>query len=138
MIEECGAMPDLEDKEGEVRISFQVKITDLPTRDRPRYTKLPSKDILKSSNTFYQTRQMFTPRTLMDGPLSTMLAPRYLLLQLPFLHSYCDSKGYLDVVRWLCEIGGAATELDGIRGVDMRSKGGWTPLSENQCSCLSS
>lgn len=39
-------------------------------------------------------------------------------------------KGYLDIVRWLCERGGAAESVDGVHGVDMRSKGGWTPLSE--------
>ncbi|KAF8341513.1 ankyrin repeat-containing domain protein [Cantharellus anzutake] len=48
------------------------------------------------------------------------------------LHNAC-SKGYLDVVRWLCDSGGAADtyERDGKsgRGVDMKSKGGWTPLS---------
>ncbi|KAL5508001.1 hypothetical protein ACEPAH_5619 [Sanghuangporus vaninii] len=38
------------------------------------------------------------------------------------------SKGYLDIVRWLCEVAGAAGEVDGVRGVDARSKGGWTPL----------
>ncbi|EEB92332.1 hypothetical protein MPER_09176, partial [Moniliophthora perniciosa FA553] len=43
------------------------------------------------------------------------------------LHNAC-SKGYLDIVRWLCEVGGAANQLNGVRGVDMRSKGGWTPL----------
>ncbi|KAF9263528.1 hypothetical protein L218DRAFT_901696, partial [Marasmius fiardii PR-910] len=43
------------------------------------------------------------------------------------LHNAC-SKGYLDIVRWLCEKGGAATEIDGVRGIDIRSKGGWTPL----------
>ncbi|KAJ7047492.1 ankyrin repeat-containing domain protein, partial [Mycena alexandri] len=43
------------------------------------------------------------------------------------LHNAC-SKGYLDIVRWLCESGGAAEEHDGVRGVDSRSKGGWTPL----------
>jgi ankyrin repeat protein len=44
------------------------------------------------------------------------------------LHNAC-SKGYLDVVRWLCEDGNATSEVDGVRGVDARSKGGWTPLS---------
>jgi hypothetical protein len=39
-------------------------------------------------------------------------------------------KGYLDIVRWLCEQGGAAVPVNGVRGVDTRSKGGWTPLSE--------
>ena len=39
------------------------------------------------------------------------------------------SKGYLDIVRWLCEHGGAAKHVDGVPGVDVRSNGGWTPLS---------
>ncbi|KAF7433187.1 hypothetical protein PC9H_005136 [Pleurotus ostreatus] len=43
------------------------------------------------------------------------------------LHNAC-SKGYLDIVRWLCEDGGASSEVDGARGIDVRSKGGWTPL----------
>ena len=47
------------------------------------------------------------------------------------LHNAC-SKGYLDIVRWLCESGGAAEEIDGVPGVDVRSKGGWTPLSEHK------
>ncbi|KAI0650620.1 FYVE zinc finger-domain-containing protein [Trametes meyenii] len=37
-------------------------------------------------------------------------------------------QGYLDIVRWLCEHGGATSEVDGAPGVDVRSKGGWTPL----------
>lgn len=37
----------------------------------------------------------------------------------------------MDIVRWLCEHGGASSEVDGVRGVDVRSKGGWTPLSKN-------
>jgi len=47
------------------------------------------------------------------------------------LHNAC-SKGYLDIVRWLCESGGAAEEVDGVSGVDVRSKGGWTPLSKSK------
>lgn len=43
---------------------------------------------------------------------------------------YFLQQGYLDVVRWLCEDGGAASQSDSIRGVDIRSKGGWTPLSK--------
>ena len=39
-------------------------------------------------------------------------------------------KGYLDIVRWLCEQWGAAAPVNGVPGVDTRSKGGWTPLSE--------
>ena len=43
----------------------------------------------------------------------------------------CD-KGYLDIVRWLCESGGATSEIEGAPGVDVRSKGGWTPLSKSR------
>lgn len=49
------------------------------------------------------------------------------------LHNAC-SKGYLDIVRFLCEKAGAAEvsphDPGGVRGVDKKSKGGWTPLSE--------
>lgn len=38
-------------------------------------------------------------------------------------------QGYLDIVRWLCEHGDAASNVDGVRGIDIKSKGGWTPLS---------
>lgn len=46
------------------------------------------------------------------------------------LHNAC-SKGYLDIVRYLCEKASAAEPPhDGApRGVDQKSKGGWTPLS---------
>lgn len=46
-------------------------------------------------------------------------------------------QGYLDIVRWLCESGGAADSHDGVRGVDARSKGGWTPLSKSPYLVLS-
>lgn len=45
----------------------------------------------------------------------------------------CDTnhqQGYLDIVRWLCELGGAHAEFNGAPGVDIRSRGGWTPLSK--------
>jgi hypothetical protein len=51
------------------------------------------------------------------------------------LHNAC-SKGYLDIVRWLCEYGGAAGEIDAAPGVDVRSKGGWTPLSKAETPCM--
>ncbi len=41
-----------------------------------------------------------------------------------------NSKGYLDIVRYLCESGGAISRSDGSSGVDVRSKDGWTPLSK--------
>jgi len=51
-------------------------------------------------------------------------------------------QGYLDVVRWLCESGGAAavteTTAGSVRGVDRKaSSGGWTPLMVcmNQTHC---
>ncbi|KAH9994110.1 FYVE zinc finger-domain-containing protein [Russula compacta] len=47
-----------------------------------------------------------------------------LLCHLP----HTSRKGYLDIVRWLCEYGGAAASVNGVPGVDTRSKGGWTPL----------
>lgn len=45
------------------------------------------------------------------------------------LHNAC-SGGYLDIVRWICESGGAAKEIDGVPGVDVRNKAGLTPLSK--------
>lgn len=51
-----------------------------------------------------------------------------ILAALMFYRYVC--QGYLDIVRWLCEIGGATHEVGRSRGVDMQSKGGWTPLSE--------
>jgi ankyrin repeat protein len=46
-------------------------------------------------------------------------------------------QGYLDIVRFMCESAGAADQLESddeqtVRGVDIRSKGGWTPLSESR------
>jgi hypothetical protein len=54
-------------------------------------------------------------------------------ISLPVLpHPTTLRKGYLDIVRWLCERGGAAeASVNGEHGVDTRSKGGWTPLSES-------
>lgn len=48
------------------------------------------------------------------------------------LHNAC-SKGYLDIVRFLCDHGtvrNAESHHDSASGVDQKSKGGWTPLSE--------
>ena len=41
------------------------------------------------------------------------------------------SKGYLDIVQWLCEEGGAASATDTGRGIDTPNKVGWTPLSNS-------
>ncbi|KAG9011134.1 hypothetical protein FRB90_007454 [Tulasnella sp. 427] len=103
LVENCGAMTDLEDKEGETALhkaslnghinvikyllSVEVEKADVHVQDADGWTAL---------------------------------------------HNAC-SKGYLDIVRYLCESAGAADipphdAEAGIRGVDRKSKGGWTPL----------
>ncbi|KAG8901712.1 hypothetical protein FRC00_005116 [Tulasnella sp. 408] len=103
VVENCGAMTDLEDKEGETALhkaslnghinvlkyllSLEIEKADVHAQDADGWTAL---------------------------------------------HNAC-SKGYLDIVRFLCENAGAADvpphDADaGIRGVDRKSKGGWTPL----------
>jgi hypothetical protein len=69
-------------------------------------------------------------KMLMVGRLYITHVPRYANSLLLFRNPTTLRKGYLDIVRWLCERGGAAESVDGVHGVDMRSKGGWTPLSE--------
>jgi hypothetical protein len=67
----------------------------------------------------------------MVGRLYITRALRYANHPLVFFYNPTTlRKGYLDIVRWLFERGGAAESVDGVHGVDMRSKGGWTPLSE--------
>ena len=66
--------------------------------------------------------------TALHNACSKVSLPRH-----PNSYSYANSQttqqGYLDIVRWLCEHGGASSVVDGVRGVDARSKDGWTPLS---------
>ncbi len=69
-------------------------------------------------------------KTLMVGRLYITRALRYANCPLVLGNPTTLRKGYLDIVQWLCEQGGAAGSVDGVHGVDMRSKGGWTPLSE--------
>ncbi|KAF5370028.1 hypothetical protein D9758_001168 [Tetrapyrgos nigripes] len=91
LVEECGAITDMEDKEGEASaLNGHLHVI--------KYL-LPDKADVHVRDA--------------DGWTA--------------LHNAC-SKGYLDIVRWLCEHGGATTEVAGARGVDARSKGGWTPL----------
>lgn len=103
LVENCGAMTDLEDKEGETALhkaslnghisvlkyllSLEIEKADVHAQDADGWTAL---------------------------------------------HNAC-SKGYLDIVRFLCESAGAADvpphDADsGVRGVDRKSRGGWTPL----------
>jgi ankyrin repeat protein len=67
------------------------------------------------------------------GRLCITLAPRYAISISARPLPHILRQGYLDIVRWLCEQGGAATSVNGVRGVDARSKGGWTPLSRLSC-----
>jgi hypothetical protein len=69
-------------------------------------------------------------KMLMVGRLYITRALRYANRLLVFRNPTTLRKGYLDIVLWLCECGGAAESVDGVHGVDIRSKGGWTPLSE--------
>jgi hypothetical protein len=69
-------------------------------------------------------------KTMMGGQLCTMPVPRYVSVETVCSFSHVQ-QGYLDIVRWLCEHGGAAASHDGTPGVDVRSKGGWTPLSKS-------
>jgi hypothetical protein len=41
-------------------------------------------------------------------------------------------QGYLDIVKYLCDKGGATAPVDDVPGVDVRSKDGWTPLSKHR------
>jgi len=66
----------------------------------------------------------------MDGLLCTMPVQRCnhsISVKRHWLN--CYRQGYLDIVKYLCEKGGAANSIDGVRGVDVRSKDGYTPLS---------
>ena len=69
-------------------------------------------------------------KMLMVGRLYITRVLRYANRRRVFRNPITLRKGYLEIVRWLCEQGGAAEYVDGVHGVDMRSKGGWTPLSE--------
>ncbi|KAF8314700.1 hypothetical protein DL93DRAFT_2097093 [Clavulina sp. PMI_390] len=104
LIEDCGAMADLEDKEGETGLHKAALNGHF--------------DIVKYVlNLPLGKADVHAP----DGDGYTAL------------HNAC-SKGYLDVVRYLCEECGACDYVhsaDGetlTPGVDLKSKGGWTPL----------
>jgi hypothetical protein len=79
VIEECGAMPDMEDKEGEVNTLYSCAfcLTALIRFYRLLYTSLHSMVTCLLFHTFYLTERTYTARTPMDGPHYTMLVPRY-------------------------------------------------------------
>lgn len=97
VVEDCGAMPDMEDKEGETAVHKAALNGHL---------KVVQYLLPERADVHCQDADGWTA-----------------------LHNAC-SKGYLDIVRWLCESGGAAETIDDVPGVDVRSKGGWTPLSK--------
>ena len=74
---------------------------------------------------------MFMLQMPMDGQLCIMHHPKCVLLPIIDFDLFLNqtSKGYLNIVQWLCEEGGAASATDTGRGIDIRSKVGWTPLS---------
>ncbi len=106
-------MPDLEDKEGEVR------------------------SLCFSHRCHTQSFQTALHKASLNGhlPIVSYLLPDKADVHAKdddgwtALHNAC-SKGYLDILRCICENGGADFDSDGTRRVDARSKGGWTPLSQ--------
>ncbi|KAH7105458.1 hypothetical protein BKA62DRAFT_612996 [Auriculariales sp. MPI-PUGE-AT-0066] len=103
VIEDCGAVTDLEDREGETALHKAALQGNL--------------EIVKYL------------LNLRDGRADVHATDRD---GWTALHNAC-SKGYLDIVKWLCENGGAATvppsDTKSVRGVDRKaSSGGWTPL----------
>lgn len=77
------------------------------------------------------------PATQMDGHHFTMPLLRY-EFTLPayyIVSEQLDPQGYLDIVKWLCEKGGAAEVASSengrpVTGINRKSVGGWTPLSQ--------
>ncbi|KAJ3517969.1 hypothetical protein NLJ89_g163 [Agrocybe chaxingu] len=112
LIEECGAMPDLEDREGETALhkaalNGHISIiqyllprkADVHARDGDGWTALHN----ACSKVCYGALRLVSVLMVI-------------------------TKGYLDIVRWLCEKGGATSTVGDVPGVDIRSKDGWTPL----------
>jgi hypothetical protein len=131
VVEGCGAIPDLEDREGEVSgvtvHPCSLRVTNFV---RPPYIKLLYTVDWKLSSFWSQRTRMSMHKTPTVGLRCIMHAPRYVARFLLYPLPPTFRKGYLDIVRWLCERGGAAESVNGVPGVDTRSKGGWTPLSE--------
>jgi ankyrin repeat protein len=100
VIECTGAIADIEDKEGETALHKAALNGHLPVVEY----------LISSAGADVHTQ---------DGDGWTPL------------HNAC-SKGYLDIVRYLCNHGATQVNNDShatSSGVDVKSKGGWTPLS---------
>lgn len=76
VVEDCGAIPDIEDREGEVRLFVMGPLTCVHIYSRRHCIKLPSMDIYMSSSTSYQTRQTCMHKMQMDGQRCTTHARR--------------------------------------------------------------
>lgn len=122
-------MADLEDKEGEVS-SFTPVHSPFMTFRRQLCIRQLSTGIFLSFFICFRIEQTFTLKMLMDGLPCTTRVQRYDPRKWNILLAYIHLQGYLDIVRCICEQGGADADHDGVRGVDSQSKGGWTPLSE--------
>ena|ERR1700722_4172833 len=79
VVEQCGAIPGLEDKEGEVSELAMIDITYFFSdfRDRQLYTKLPFMDTSTSSHISSQIKPMCILEMPMDGQHCTTRAQRY-------------------------------------------------------------
>lgn len=74
VVEDCGAMPDLEDKEGEVRAGHSRKMQTLIFEARQLYIRPLSTAICQSLSIFSRIELMFMLATLMVGRLCIMHA----------------------------------------------------------------
>jgi ankyrin repeat protein len=124
-------MPDLEDREGEVRVcltlalcvtdSFIYGQTSLHKASLNGHLAIVKFLISQAADVQARDADGWAPLHNACSKVGSQLFPERCV--------FTNQQGYLDIVRYLCEQGGAASEVSGGRGVDVRSKGGWTPLS---------
>ena len=72
VVEECGAIPDIEDREGEVGVHEDCELLDSHYFTRPLCIKLHSMVIYLSSLIYYRIEQTFMLKMRTDGlPFTT-------------------------------------------------------------------